>query len=145
MMNNDSEYDTISAAIGELRSDSRRHSEFSNSILLELRRLTERMEFVSQLGTELREYRKTLHDRFDRINEIAAQTTLQIDKIEDRLSVLENEKLIALERRVATIETTWKTQLKLIAIIGSVILTVGGWFVGTYGQSILKVLFSSTS
>lgn len=134
------EYPSLGESVGELRSDSRRNFEAVNSLATEMRRMSDKFEQISALGTQLTEYRLTLHDRFDRINEIAASTTLTVDKIDDRLAIVENDKYIALDKRISTIETTWKTQLKMIAVIGSIILTAGGWFIGTYGKDVLKAL-----
>lgn len=135
------EHPSLGESVGELRSDSKRNFDAVSALAAEMRRMSEKFESISTLSTELTQYRLTLHDRFDRINEIAASTTLTIDKMEDRLSAVENAKIIALDKRITSIETTWKTQLKMIAVIGSIILTAGGWFIGTYGKDVLKALF----
>lgn len=133
--------DSLSSIIGELRADNRRHTESSAGVVAELRRLTEKIDGVAQLAIELREYRKTLHDRFDRINEIAAQHTLDIDKLQDRFTDLESTKFNAFDRRLSTMETTWRVQLRTVAIVGSVVLSIGGWVLGTYGPMLMKTLF----
>jgi chromosome segregation ATPase len=140
---NNDEFDTISAAIGELRSDSRRHTEATSNVLLELRRLSERMDALTAFGTELREYRKTLHDRFDRINENMSHNTLDIEKLDTRLTTLD-ERIVGIDNRINLIETMWKSHWKIAAVVGSVLLTVMGWTIGSYGQAFLKVVFGTT-
>lgn len=91
----DEQHPSLGESVGELRSDSKRNFDAVNALAVEMRRMSDKFESISTLSTELTQYRLTLHDRFDRINEIAASTTLTIDKMEDRLAVVENSKLVA--------------------------------------------------
>lgn len=83
----------LSAFIGRFENALSSQSVTNTRILDEIRSINIKMNDYFAIGvevrTELREYRKTLHDRFDRIHGALAAQELEIHEHDGRLKVIE--------------------------------------------------------
>jgi archaellum component FlaC len=115
-MPNSTELDMIHSTLREMRDD--------------IKKLSERFTGVAALTSEIKEYRERLHDRFTRINEALSERVLEIEKLEERVRVLENHV------------GDWLANRKFIVSAAFLIATAFGSLIGTSLQKLLSFFHS---
>src|ERR1044072_8525651 len=122
------ELSDLSQVIGELRNFAAQQAVTNTHMLEELKKISERMTDFGEVGATFVEYRKTLHERFNKIHEQMMSIDERIDKVEVLTQTL--------DRTV----TSWKGQLKSFGTIAWLAGTLVSSLFATYGGALLKVI-----
>lgn len=124
----ESSLNELSSIIGELRNFAHQQSTTNNHMLEELRKISDRVSGVSEVGITLSEYRKTLHDRFGRIHEQMNDIDLQIERVQTRMTLIELQN--------ATWRSNWKVLMSMLLILSTLFSTI----ISNYGVAILRAI-----
>lgn len=122
------EFNDLSSVIGELRNFAAQQAVTNTHMLEELKKIGERMSTFGEVGAGLVEYRKTLHERFNRIHEMFGDVDERLDKLEHKVEQMTNTV------------TAWKAQMKTIIVVVGAIATVLSSIISSYGGQVLRSL-----
>jgi hypothetical protein len=106
-----SDLNELSSIIGELRNFAAQQSTTNNHMLEELRKISDRVSGVSEVGIILTEYRRTLHERFAKIHEQIGSIDLDVDRVQTRMA--------AMEMQNATWRSNWKLLTTMLLILST--------------------------
>jgi len=120
----------LSQIIGELRSFAAQQVATNSHMLEELKKIGDRMSGFGEIGAGLVEYRKTLHERFNRIHGMFGDIDERLDKLEAKF-----------ERMDATI-IAFKAQAKFATIAVGAIATLLSSAISTYGGVVLRAVIT---
>src|SRR3569833_1321732 len=127
-----SDISDLSQIIGELRNFAAQQISTNTHMLEELKKISERMSTFGEVGATFIEYRKTLHERFNKIHGQFGEMDERIDKLETK------------QEHTHTTLTAWKAQLKTQLTVLWITGTVVSALVSVYGGFVLKTLAAHT-
>lgn len=118
----------LSGVIGELRNFAAAQINTNEHMLEELKKISDRLSGLGELGATFTAYRGTLHERFG--------------KIHDQMANLDetDEKVIARLDRVEQLVSNWQSNWKLLVIILTPTITLLSAIISAYGTSIVRAL-----
>jgi hypothetical protein len=125
------EISELSSVIGELRGFASQQAIINNSMLEELKKISERMSGIGEMSAVFQEYRKTMHERFGKVHEHNSDLDHRVEKLIDQVAV--NTTQLA----------TWRSNLKLWMAIGYVAVTVSSSLLATYGEALVRAMAQS--
>ena len=126
------ELSELSSVIGELRNFAAQQSMTNVHMLEELKKIGERLANFGEIGATFVEYRKTLHERFNKIH-------ADILDIDERLDKLEHN-----HQNLDRVVTSWKAQLRSLITVCWIAGTIVSSLLSVYGGVVIKALGQHT-